>query len=161
MIGWILSRTKWFLLLAAVGAPVFAYFDYTSGVEMKEVLANGQEVVANIDGGTVKKGRRSGTSYSLDLVWTDKSGAKQSAEKVSITSALADKLIVGDNLVRNTVKIKYLAGSPETKPVIIEDAANKQKIRDEFLPILIVAGLIGAIGSAAFFAFGRRKTVDA
>jgi hypothetical protein len=158
MISWILGRLKWFLLLGAVGGPVMAYFSYTSAVEMRDVLANGQDAVATIDGGTIKKGRRSGTSYSINLIWADKTGAKQSADKVSISSGLADKIIVGDKIIRDTVKIKFMPNAPETKPVIVEDASNQIKSNEELVPIMIGAGVLGAIGSAAFFALGRRKS---
>jgi hypothetical protein len=158
MISWILGRLKWFLLLGAVGGPVMAYFSHTSAVEMKDVLANGQDAIATIDGGTIKKGRRSGTSYSINLAWADKSGAKQSAEKVSISSGLADKIIVGDKIIRDTVKIKFIPNAPETKPVIIEDSGYQIKSNEEMVPIMIGAGVLGAIGSAVFFALGRRKS---
>jgi hypothetical protein len=160
MVAWILGKVKWLLLLAAVGGPVMAYFGYTSANEMKEVMAQGTEAVATIDGGTIRKGRRSGTSFSINLAWTDKSGVKQTAEKVSISSALADKLIVGDKIVRDSVKIKYLPGATETKPVILEDAARQISSSEDMVPVMIGAGVIGAIGSG-FFLMRRRREAAA
>lgn len=156
MLSWIIGKLKWLCLLAAVGGPVMAYFGYSSAVEMKDVLANGVETTAVIDGGAVRKGRRSGTSYSLDLHWNDKAGARQQAEKVSISSALADKIIVGDKLVRDKLTIKYLAGAAEVKPVILEDAARQIGNNEQMVPVMIGAGVLGAIGSAFFLMRGRR-----
>jgi hypothetical protein len=157
MVSWIVGKLKWLMLVAMVGGPVAAYFGYTTAAEIKDVMANGQEAVAAIDGGTVRKGRRSGTSYSINLHWTDKSGARQTAEKVSISSTLADKIIVGDKLVRDSVKIKYLAGTPDTKPVILEDAERQITNNEEMVPLMIGAGVLGAIGSAFFLMRARRR----
>ncbi len=157
MISWILGKAKWLLLVAMVGGPVAAYFGYSTAAEMKDVLAKGQDATAAIEGGAVRKGRRSGTSYSIDLQWTDKSGARQSADKVPISAAMADQIIVGDKLVRDAVKIKYLAGTPQAKPIILEDVERQIRNNEEMVPFMIGAGVLGAIGSAFLFMWGRRR----
>ena len=159
--SWVLGKIKWVLLMAAVGGPFLAYTSYTEATEIDEVLAKGVDAIAVIDGGTVRKGRRSGTSYSINLSWPDKTGKKQVAEKVTITAALASQIIVGDNLVRDTVKIKYLPDTPDVKPVIIEDAKQRLQNSAEMMPVGLVGGAVGALGAAAFFFFGRRKQADA
>ena len=157
--SWILGKLKWLLLIGAVGGPAMAYFGYTGAEEIRDVLARGQEATATIDSGTIRKGRKSGTSHSINLSWADKSGKKQSAEKVSITSRLADQIIVGDKIVRDAVKIKYLADAPETKPVILEDADLKLSNNQEMVPLGIGAGVIGALGSA-FFLWRRKQAAS-
>jgi hypothetical protein len=161
MISWFLGRVKWLFLLAAVGGPALAFMSYSEANEIKDVLANGQEATATIDGGTISKGRRSGTSYSINLTWTDKSGTKQVADKVKISSPFASKLIVGDKLVRDTVKIKYLANTPDVKPVVIEDAKQRIQNDEEMLPVGLAGGVVGLLGAAAFFYFGRRRQAEA
>ena len=156
MMAWIVGKVKWLLLIGAVGGPVMAYLGYSGAVEIRDVLAQGQEATATIDGGSIRKGRKSGTSYSVNLSWTDKTGQKLTADKVSITSRLADQIIVGDKIVRDTVKIKYLAGAAETKPVILEDAELKITNSQEMVPLGLGACLVGAIGSA-FFLLRRQQ----
>jgi hypothetical protein len=157
MVAWILGRLKWLFVLGAVGGPVMAFVFHQDATAMKEVMANGQDATAVIDSGTIRKGRRSGTSFSINLAWTDPAGAKQTADKVSISTNLADKIIVGDKIIRDTVKIKYLPGAADQKPVIIEDAAYQIKTNEELVPVMIGAGVLGAIGAAFMLMRARRQ----
>lgn len=157
MIGWIVGKLKWLLLVAAVGGPVMAYLGHTGAAEKKDILARGVETTADIDGGTIRKGRKTGTTYSLDLHWTDAAGQRRSAEKVAITRVFADQIVVGEKLVRSITKIKYLPDAPETKPLIVEDAAQSIKQDEQLVPLMAGAGVLGMLGSAFFLWRGRRQ----
>jgi hypothetical protein len=159
MIAWILGRVKWLFLVAAVGGPVLAYIGYSEATEIRDVMARGRDATALIDSGTIKKGRKSGTSYTLNLSWDEGGGRTRTVEKVSISSNMADAVIVGDKIVRDKVKIKYLADAPDIKPVIVEDAARRLQNQDDMLPVGVGAGVVGAIGAAFMLMRDRKKAL--
>lgn len=150
MMAWIMRRVKWGLWAMAAAPLLFLgflladmFFFYP---QKKSVFEKGVETVATIDGGTRSKRRRSGTSFSLDLSWTDKAG-KPRTEKVSISRDLADKLIQNDALVVDKLKIKYLpddldapilvlANMPATGPV----APDSPMVGLALLPISLIGG---------------------
>lgn len=156
--AWIVDRLRW-LLLGAVGlGAVLVYFGWSDAARIREVEANGIETVANIEGATRRKGRRSGESYSLKLIWRDNKGAVQTHDKVNISSTFARQIIADDRIVRQSVRIKYLPEATiDSVPLVLEDA-GRQEDQDTFLMQLGfgLAG-VGAVGSGLFFLVGRRR----
>lgn len=153
--NWV-RNLKWALLIVIVAGPGFAYWSYTEAGKIEQVMASGVEAEAFITGGTVSSGRRRGTSYKLDTVWADADGASHE-EEISISSEFAGQVIVDDTLTIDVVHVKYVPGNTELPTVIVEDAPQQVADKRLMVWIGIGAGILGAIGSALFFLFGRKK----
>ena len=152
-----LSNLKWALVIAIFAGPAFAYWSYTEAQTTKRIMADGVEATAVVDGGEIRSGRRSGTSYKIHAVWTDQAGAER-AENISISSEYAHKIIDGeDYLLIESVVVKYLANEPTVKAIVAEDGPTQ--VADDELMIMLGAGagVLGLIGSAIFFLVGRKK----
>ena len=157
MIGWLLSRIKWLGLLAA-GAPfLFGPMEYMSATDTNEMRANGVEAVAEIEGGKKTTRRRSGTSFSVNLAWKDKSGKEIKAEGVKIGSSVASRIIRNDMLVEDTIKIRYLPDDPSKAPVIASELGEGG---DPIMMALTTAGIFtptAILGGLLFFFLHRRE----
>lgn len=156
--GWIASKVKWLLLIAAIGGPVLAFFSWQDGERVRNIAANGIEAQASVEGATRTKRRRGGTSYSVDLAWKDAAGKDRMAEKISVSTQFANRIIRNDKLTVDTLKIKYLPDEPGKDAVIIADDAARQADQDsEMIYVGAGAGAIGIVGSGLFFLLGRRR----
>ncbi len=162
MVGWILGKLKWLTILCAVGGPIVALACWQDGNRRRDVMAMGVQTEATIESATRVKRRRGGTSYKLDLSWTDAAGLKRKVEEVSISHALADKLIVDNRLAADTLPIKYMpgeAGSPKESEnvVVLEDKAYQEQTDRELVYVGLGAGALGLVGAALFFLPRRRR----
>ncbi len=151
-----MRQLKWVLLAASVAGPGFAYWSYTEAGKIEQVVASGVEAEAFVAGGTVTSGRRRGTTYKLDTIWADAEGA-QHQDEIAISSEYAQQVIVDDTLQIETVHVKYVPGNAELPTSIAEAAATQLADKRLMVWLGIGAGIIGAIGSALFFVFGRNK----
>ncbi|WP_376087532.1 hypothetical protein ACE7GA_14360 [Roseomonas sp. CCTCC AB2023176] len=120
-----------FVIGIAVG-PFMAWFGWSDGQRIAQVLREGVETKAIPESGTRRTGRRSGTSYSLNLVWQTPEGARVRAEGLSISAGLAGQILSENRITRTSLNIKYLA-SDTAHPVILEDAAYQQGVNDGLL----------------------------
>ena len=152
MIGWLLTRVKLVALAALVLPWLFAGYTYYDNNRIKNVLDNGVEATADIEGGTRTKRRRSGTSFSVNLAWKDRDGKPRTAEKVSISSTFANTIIRDDLLTRDTLKIKYLVDEVTETPIVLEDVSMIDPL--QFLVTLLPVSILGGI---AFFLLWRRE----
>jgi hypothetical protein len=158
MMGWILRRVKW-LTLALMAAPfIVAFVAYSGASETNEMRKDGVEAVADIEGGKRTKRRRSGTSFSLNLSWKDQAGKDRTATGVSIPRAVADRLIVDDALVADTIRIVYLPNDPERKPVLAETLGKggAEPVTESLTAALSMVPT-ALIGGALFFFLRRRE----
>jgi hypothetical protein len=161
LFAWVVDRLRWLALAAAVFGAVLVYFGWSDAARIRDVEANGIETVAGIEGATRTKGRRSGETYSLKLVWRDSKGAVQTHDKVTISSTFARQIIVNDRIVRQAVRIKYLPDATiDSVPIVLEDAARQEE-QDQFM-VTLGLGLagFGVVGSGLFFLIGRRRHSD-
>jgi hypothetical protein len=156
MLGRWLSNLRWALLIAIFAGPGFAYFTYTEAQTLKRVMAEGVEATATVAGGESRSGRRSGTTYKIQVVWTDQAGAER-AETIAISSDYAATIIEGEFLTVDSVIIKYLADDPSVSAVVVEDAPTQIAENELFMMLGAGAGVVGLVGSAFFFLAGRRK----
>ncbi|WP_238253504.1 hypothetical protein [Methylorubrum podarium] len=125
-------------------------------------MAMGLQTEATIDGATRVKRRRGGTTYTLDLSWTDGGGLKRKVEEVSVSPALAAQLIADNHLVVDRIPIKYIpgeAGSPKQDEniIVLDDTAYQEKTDEELVYAGAGAGVLGLAGSALFFLPRRRR----
>lgn len=152
-----LSNLKWALVIAIFAGPGFAYWSYTEAQTLKRVMAEGVEATAIVDGGEIRSGRRSGTSYKLHAIWTDEAGAER-AENITISSEYASKVIDEDDyLIIESVGVKYLANEPTAPVIVTEDGPTQVADRELMIMLGGAAGVAGLIGSAIFFLLGRKK----
>jgi hypothetical protein len=157
-----LGKLKWILVIAALGGPVMAYFSWQDTQRRKDVLAHGVEATASIDGATRRKGRRSGTSYKINLSWADAKGVSRSAKDVAVSNEFADQIITDNQLTVDSTKIRYIADGSDTPNLIVSDDEMKQEDTDQVLIYVgIGAGVIGAIGAAFLFMRSRRRQPQA
>lgn len=127
---------------------------------VNQVVAKGVETEALITGATRKKGRKSGTSYYVDLAWKDSKGEMQRASDIHMSGAMARKLIRDDKIVVDSVRIKHLADLPGKEGVVLVDDASEELDLDRFMMYGgAIASVIGMISCAFMFGlFGRRKS---
>lgn len=160
MLDWILGKLKSLCLIAAIGGPALAGYMWWDAEHIKDVEARGIEATATIDGATRTKRRRGGTSYDVNLAWKDQRGEARTATAVSISTAFATQIIRDEKIVRDNVKIKYLADDLEAKPILIEDADRQASTDQELIWVGAGAGAVGFIGSLLFLLGGRRRKAE-
>ncbi|BAT60625.1 hypothetical protein GJW-30_1_03173 [Variibacter gotjawalensis] len=162
IVGWILAKVKWLLLIAAVGGPIMAFISWNDAQHRQKVAKDGIEATAAIDGATRTKRKRGGTSYTVNLKWKDKNGKDMSADKVAVSNAYANQIIMGDRLRVATTRIKYLPAAEnvvdaETGVIITADNDRQETTDGEMVYLGSGAGLVGILGFGAFWFFGRRR----
>lgn len=157
MIAWILGKLKALFLLAALGGPALAGYMWWDAQHIKDVETRGLEATAVIDGATRTKRRRGGTSYDVSLAWKDQQGAAREAKSVAVSTTFANQIIRNDKIIRDKVRIKYLADDADAKPILIEDAGRQAETDNDLMWVGAGAGAIGILGSLIFLVTGRRR----
>lgn len=163
MVGWIVGKLKWLLVICALGGPIVALSCWHDGNRRRDVMANGVETVAVIDNATRVKRRRGGTTYKLDLSWRDAGGVAHRAEDVSISHEFARQIIVDDRLMAASLPIKYMrAGTTEGASasenlVVLPDTAHQERTDAELVAIGAGVGGVGVLGCALMFLPWRRR----
>jgi hypothetical protein len=134
-------------MLTVVMLPFGGYMlvhSYAEQSTLNEILDHGDEVAADITrayGEVTKAG--DAPSYLVTLAWTDKSGQQQTYGPTHISPVFWRQITRnGVQTVRQT-RIRYLAGRPDARPLIVDDAAERQ-YQDNF----------GVKGGAVFLTFG-------
>jgi hypothetical protein len=120
--AWIVDRLRWALAGAAGLGLLMVYWGWSDAERIRDVEANGIQATAQIQGATRTKSRRGGETYSLKLAWRDAKGGVQTADRVKISPAFAQQIIIGDRIMRQTVRIKYLAEATiDSVPLVLEE----------------------------------------
>lgn len=158
---WIVGKLKWLFIIAAIGGPVFAFLGWTDVNRVNNVMAKGVEAEARITSAVRKKGRRSGTSYYVNLAWKDASGTEHTADDIRVSTALAGRLFQNDRFDSSRpVRIKYLADQPDKDGVVIVADAKESLQTDQFM--LYAGGIVGAVGlfgcALVFGLLGRSRS---
>ena len=158
--SWLLGKLKWLLIIAAIGGPISAYIGWEDVARVNNVMDKGVEGDARITSAVRKKGRKSGTSYYVNLAWKDASGADRVAEDVRVSNALAGRLFRNDTIVVNQVKVKYLTDQPDKDGVVIAEDAKESIELDRFMMYGgAIAGAMGLLGCALVFGLlGRLRS---
>lgn len=117
---------------------------YAEQNTLNEILDHGDEATADITrayGEVTKAG--DAPSYLVTLAWTSRRGQQQTFGPTHIGPAFWRQITRnGVQTVRQT-KIRYLSGRPDTRPLIVDDAAEAQ-YQNSF----------GVKGGAVFLVFG-------
>lgn len=156
--NWILGKIKWILILAMFAGPALAYFAWTDNEHIANVEKNGAETIAVIDGATRSKKRRRAATFSVDLSWKDAQGNARTAKKISISSELAKTIIKDDNIVVDSLPIKYLENDPTIAPIVMNNVAGQIETNDFMINAGAAGGVIGFLGSIGGLLWGRRRS---
>jgi hypothetical protein len=154
MPGLLAQATKWLCLAAALALAVYGYVALQRARDIREVMVNGSEVGALVEGGPSGV-YESFNGSKVDLAWVDVAGATQKARGLWINDALAKQVREGGPGAE-TLMIKYLAGRP---PVIVRQAAHDQERNaTEIVRSISAAGVAAVIGAFLFWLDRRRAS---
>jgi len=145
---------KWLLAIAAVALFALAAYAYRDATRVRDVMANGTETTALVDGRVMEFKGRGGPAYAVDLVWRDAAGGELKARGLWIGEALAKQLSVEAAGDPPSLLIKYL---PEGAPVIVRQAALDQEINGRHIALGAIGGTLCALGFAVLAFLGRRR----
>ena len=157
MVGWLVGKLKFLFIIAAVGSPFMAYVDWDDANRIKTIQEKGIETISTVTGGTISKKRGRMVGCRLKLSWNDAKGSVRNADSVSISKSFGERIIRDGKLRVSSVPIKYLADKEDVIPLVIPDMATQQQNDKVMIPLGIAGGLVGVIGTFAFFFFGRRR----
>ena len=157
MVSWIVGKLKFLFIIAAVGGPIMAYLVWADADRIRTIQEKGIETRAAVTGGTIRRKRGRVVGYRLKLSWNDTKGSVRTADSVSVSKSFGERIVSNGKLRISSVPIKYLADKEDVTPLVIPDMANQQQSDKAMIPVGITAGLVGVIGSFAFFFFGRRR----
>lgn len=121
MVGWIVSRLKWFGFIMALSAWFLPYAAYTNAERETRFVREGRDAVGVIDGATQTIVRRRGASITVDLTWRNDKGQNRQAQSVSISSDLADKIIRDNKFVQDRLKIRYVPDDASAGAIVTEN----------------------------------------
>lgn len=154
MMKWLENKLKGALIVAVLGGTLFAYFGWSNGEHIRDVLARGVEATALISGAKVYTSDGS-KSYSVSLTWKDAAGADRKAESVFISTLYAMTIIHGDRLTVGEARIKYIPDEPVSRPILVDDVGAQGDLDRLMLHGGLVAAAVGVIGLTFFFLLGR------
>jgi hypothetical protein len=150
-----LQSTRTSALVAMMFATVIGGHAHYAHMQIQDVTARGTLYEAEITGGTVKTGKRSGTA--LNLAWIDSSGHKQSVRGLGITTALASQIVADTTLRIDTIAIKAVTGEVGRDPIIVADVAGKLSSYAAQREVgSLIAGLAGLVALMTLL-LGRRR----
>lgn len=147
----------WLLGLAAVVLLVVALLALRDASRIRDVMANGTEADAVVDGGKLGVRQVSGDTYKVDLTWQDGTGAPRSAKGLAVVAALGRQLVAGEAGDPPVLLIKYAPDAPGRAPVIVRQAALDQEANAKTIAWGTIAGGLCAIGFAVLALLGRRR----
>src|SRR5262245_46794738 len=156
-------------MLAPVLGPVVLVGGVWHTSQTRDVLANGLETSAIIEGGARERSRRGGEQFILTPAWTDPKGQKHTVENHWISNDFAAKIVTpppqsGGNdrgstpayrFLRGSVLIRYAADRPHA-PIILEDAAYREKENYTEIMAGTIVSLIGVV-VVTFYSIRRRR----
>jgi hypothetical protein len=141
--------------LAVIACLAYAAFALAQAKRLRDVMVNGTEAMALVEGGAEGLNPGTGETVSVDLVWIDKAGAERRVRR-SIGNVLDKQLKSGALGSPPALLIKYEPEADDGAAVVVLEAAQNQE-ENRFH---IVAALLGAGFSLLAFVllaiFGRR-----
>ena len=155
MVRTIADLIKWLSAVAAITLFAVAALALEDAIRVRDVMANGAEATALVDGGAKAVRERIDGTYWVDLVWRDGNEAPRTSRGLWINGALAKQLISGGAGDPPALLIKYL---PASAPVIVRQAAHDQEANRQQM----ILGALGGAASALLFLWlawlGRRRS---
>ena len=148
---------RWLLALAAIALFTVAAGAYWDASRIRDVMANGAETTALVDGGKAGVRQINDDTYEVDIAWQDQTGAVRTAKGLSVVSALGRQLVAGEAGDPPALLIKYAPDAPVGAPVIVRQAALDQEANGRKIALGAIGGALCAIGFAALAWLGRRR----
>jgi hypothetical protein len=152
----IMGLAKWLSGVAAVALFAVAVLAVRDAIRVRDVMANGREATALVEGGAGGIRARTQATYWVDLTWQDASGTRHTARGM-IGRVLAGQLISGR--VPPELLIKYLPDVPGAAPVIVRQAAHDQEHNRNAAIAGLAGGLLCAAGCCLLAWAGWRRGV--
>jgi len=149
--------SKWLLAIAAIAFFVVAACAYRDATRIRDVMANGTETTALVDGGKLGVRQVADDTYEVDLAWQDQAGALRTAKGLGVVAALGRQLVAGEAGDPPALLIKYAQDAPTSPPVIVRQAALDQEANGSKIARGAIGGALCAIGFAVLALFGRRR----
>ncbi len=140
---------------AVVAGLLYAAIALAQAMRLRDVMVNGTEAMALVDGGPEALSPRAGETVWVDLVWQDRAGAERRARR-AIGSVLAKQLKSGALGNPPGLLIKYAPEAEDGAPVVVLEAAQDQEANR----FRIVTAMLGAgfslLAFVLFALLGRR-----
>ena len=155
--GSMIRYATWLLALAAVALMGLAAQAYLDAGRIRDVMANGMETTAEVEGGKLGVRQISDGAYQVDLVWRDQAGAPRTAKGLSVVAALGRQLVAGEAGDPPTLLIKYDANAPGRAPVIVRQAALDQEVNARMFSWSAMAAAVCLVAFAVAALIGRRR----
>jgi hypothetical protein len=150
-----------------IGPVAIAFIAAVQAVRHNQAIADTLEARATIRNAHVFTPRTNETPvprrfahYKLDLDWRDDQGRERRADSVAIHPQLGRRLVEGNALVQDTVRIRYRAGEPD-RVLMVEPRVDDIAPRNPLIEALAAAhfswplALFG--GMMFYFALKRER----
>jgi hypothetical protein len=155
--GWSLRRiATWLLGISAIALFAVAALGLNDAIHLRDVMANGTETTAVVDGGKLAVRQIADDTYEIDLAWQDQSGTLRTSKRLPVARALGRQLLAGEAGDPPAVLIKYAAKSPGRRPVVVRQAALDQEANARRIALAAIAAAACAVGFALLAWLGRR-----
>lgn len=145
------------LALAAIALFGTALAAYLDAGRVRDIMANGMEATAEVEGGRLGVRQASGDDYTVDVVWQDAAGTRHAAKGLPVTGVLGRQLMAGEAGDPPTLLIKFDAAAPGRGPVIVRQAALDQEVNARRLAWGALAGMVCLLASAVLALLARRR----
>jgi hypothetical protein len=155
--GRVARIVKWLLALGALALFAVAACAYWDASRIRDVMANGAETTALVDGGKAGVRQINDDTYTVDLAWQDQTGAERTTKGLAVVAALGRQLVAGEAGDPPTLLIKYTADAPGRAPVIVRQAALDQEANGRKIALGAIGSALCAIGFAVLALLGRRS----
>jgi hypothetical protein len=106
-VGSIIRYATLGLAVAAVALFVLALAAYLDAGRIRDIMANGVETTAEVEGGRQGVRQASGDDYTVDVIWQDPAGTRHTAKGMAVSSALGRRLMAGEAGDPPALLIKY------------------------------------------------------
>ncbi|MFM2422416.1 MAG: hypothetical protein RL291_946 [Pseudomonadota bacterium] len=164
MVEFLIKAMKGFGYGLMIGPVVVAVIAYIQTVQHNRLVEDMREARATIRNANVLTPRAQSASvnarqYTLDLDWRDEQGQQRRADNILIHPRLGRRLVDGDELIQDTVRIRYSALKPD-RVVMIEPQGAEVVRRDPFMEALYLSGYswpLAMIGGILFYFALKRE----
>jgi hypothetical protein len=153
------ARGRWFglvLAIVAVETPLAVFFiagSWFDTQKLERLTTEGIAAEATVDGVNVRSGRYV-TEVSLDLIWTDATGATRH-KAARLSEYFAPTVASRGRALRPTLPIKYLPGEPDADVLFLDDAARQHEANRDLMSIGAVGLALCALALAILYAVRR------
>jgi hypothetical protein len=141
------SRLKLAAVIGLVAGPFLAYTGFKEKQRIEKIEKNGVEVAGVPMTGEVRKGRKGGKTYKVNVMYPSADGkGAPTTKEFKVTSKFFESISSGDTITADTVKVKMLADQPE-EAIIVGGSDDNRAMFSVGLGVFV----LGGIGTAMMF----------